>query len=644
MSEISHSKNIVTGHIDAQGNVVVGDTIINLKEAAQYKAIEAEIAELNTRFERTRKRIEKAPDDMDFQMELLEIDAKRSQKQQELDSLRREVLKLAEDFQRIPLNTERLRRAKAHFEQGEFSEARAVLDAEVETMGIELDALLHEKGRLNQKTAENQQHLSDKANEYLILARLTATDYELPGRFEKTTAHFEQSLRAERNAENVFAFAHFLQEHNVLMQAQPLYEEALQMYKALAEENPRTYLPDVAMTLNNLANLQKAKNEFGEALAKYEEALQIRRALAEENPRTYLPDVAMTLNNLANLHSAKNEFGEAQAKYEEALQIRRALAEENPRTYLPNVATTLNNLAVLHSDKNEFGEALAKYEEALQIYRALAEENPRTYLPDVAMVLNNLAALQKAKNEFGEALAKYEEALQIYRALAEENPRTYLPDVAMTLNNLANLHSAKNEFGEAQAKYEEALQIYRALAEENPRTYLPDVAMVLNNLAALQKAKNEFGEALAKYEEALQIRRALAEENPRTYLPDVAMTLNNLANLHKNKNEFGEAQAKHEEALQIRRALAEENPQTYLPDVAMTTVNIAIFYLQSLPDREKSLAYCTEALRTGLPVVEHLPSVQNYLQATMQVIAAWGEDPEAFLQNTLTQMNEQASP
>jgi hypothetical protein len=48
-----------------------------------------------------------------------------------------------------------------------------------------------------------------------------------------------------------------------------------------------------------LALLHKAKNEYGSALAEYEEALQIRRNLAAENPSTYLPYVAMALLNLS---------------------------------------------------------------------------------------------------------------------------------------------------------------------------------------------------------------------------------------------------------------------------------------------------------------------------------------------------------
>jgi tetratricopeptide (TPR) repeat protein len=80
------------------------------------------------------------------------------------------------------------------------------------------------------------------------------------------------------------------------------YEEALLIYRERAVENPKTYLPDVAMTLNNLANFHKDQNDFSRAFKEYEEALLIYRERAAENPRTYLSGVANVLNNLANLH------------------------------------------------------------------------------------------------------------------------------------------------------------------------------------------------------------------------------------------------------------------------------------------------------------------------------------------------------
>jgi tetratricopeptide (TPR) repeat protein len=48
-----------------------------------------------------------------------------------------------------------------------------------------------------------------------------------------------------------------------------------------------------------LAILHSDKNERLIAEQEYQEALQIRRELAVENPRSFLPDVAMTLINLS---------------------------------------------------------------------------------------------------------------------------------------------------------------------------------------------------------------------------------------------------------------------------------------------------------------------------------------------------------
>jgi hypothetical protein len=56
-NHIQHSKNIVTGHIDAAGNVIVGDNIvINLKGVAQYP-IEKAIENLSTKLDKTLEEI-----------------------------------------------------------------------------------------------------------------------------------------------------------------------------------------------------------------------------------------------------------------------------------------------------------------------------------------------------------------------------------------------------------------------------------------------------------------------------------------------------------------------------------------------------------------------------------------------------------
>jgi tetratricopeptide (TPR) repeat protein len=501
-------------------------------------------------------------------LEELEISGELEQLEAQLEQFKENIVRLAEIFSKIEINTERLRQAKDYFDQGQFREADAILQAE--EMVKDLNKLLQKDQQLDREKAEVRASREQIANEFLIKAQLWATFYDKPNRFEQTCEYFTESLRALRTTDNLFAYAYFLKEHYQFDQANLFYTEVLEICRNLRD------LPNMATTLNNLANLHSDKNEMVIAEQEYQEALQIYQELAVENPRSFLPYVAGTLNNLAVLHWNKNEMVIAEQEYQEALQIRRELAVENPRSFLPDVATTLNNLAILHTNKNERLIAEQEYQEALQIRRELAVENPRSFLPDVAMTLNNLAILHKNKNEMVIAEQEYQEALQIRRELAVENPRSFLSDVAMTLNNLANLHRNTNEM---------------AIAEQ-------------------------------EYQEALQIRRELAVENPRSFLPYVAITLNNLAVLHWNTNGMAIALAEYQEALLIRRELAVENPRSFLPDVAVTLINLSLFYEQDQP--ETSITLAQEALEIIKQFPES-PSVQQYAETARAVLQAISE-------------------
>ncbi len=268
------------------------------------------------------------------------------------------------------------------------------------------------------------------------------------------------------------------------------YVKSLREFCERAKANPDAFLPDVAMTLNNLANLHSDLNRFEMAEKEYKEALEIRRKLAEANPDAFLPDVAMTLNNLAILHSDLNRFEVAEEEYMEALEIRRKLAEANPDAFLPYVAGTLNNLAGLYWNLNRLDIAEVEVKEALEIRRKLAEANPDAFLPDVANTLNNLAILHKNLNRFEMAEKEYKEALEIYRKLAETNPDAFLPDVAQTLFNIALLRMSEHRKDEAKKACEEALEIYKAMAKKAPQKWNKDVDKAQQLLDFINETEN----------------------------------------------------------------------------------------------------------------------------------------------------------
>ncbi|MFZ4557270.1 MAG: tetratricopeptide repeat protein [Pseudanabaena sp.] len=353
----------------------------------------------------------------------LKLAGKLQELEEQLEEFKDNVYKLYEAFTKIEINTERLRQAKAYFDRGEFREADAVLKAE--EMTEDLDKLIERERQLERQRENVRDSREQIANEFLIKARLWATFYDQSNRLEQTCEYFEEALRAARTGENLFEYALFLQEHYKLNQAEQLYQEALQIYRELAKQKPASFLPDVAMTLNNLAVLHRNTNEMAIALSEYRKALEIYRELAKQKPATFLPYVAMTLNNLAILHEITNEMEIALSEYREALEIYRELAKQNPATFLPDVAMTLNNLATLHEITNEMAIAPSEYTEALEIRRELAKQNPATFLPDVAMTLNNLAILHWNTNEMEIALSEYTEALEIRRELAKQNPATF---------------------------------------------------------------------------------------------------------------------------------------------------------------------------------------------------------------------------
>lgn len=79
--------------------------------------------------------------------------------------------------------------------------------------------------------------------------------------------------------------------------------------------------------------------------------------------------------------------------------------------------------------------------------------------------------------------------------------------------------------------------------------------------------------------------------------------------------------------------LAATNPQAFLPDVAMTLINLGIFYLESVPQRDTSLACIAEALRILTPLTARIPYLQQYQSVALQVTSAWEIDPDELLKN-----------
>ncbi len=168
--------------------------------------------------------------------------------------------------------------------------------------------------------------------------------------------------------ESLFDYLSFMRKHH-------LYAKGIELGRWLEDIFQSIPNPDESDERNlgavkiYLGNLLSDTNRIDEAERYYQEALEIWRRLAKENPAAFEPDLAGTCNNLGNLLSDTNRMDEAERYYQEALEIRRRLAKENPAAFEPDLATTCYNLGLFEWRQNHRSAAKAYFQEALALYK-----------------------------------------------------------------------------------------------------------------------------------------------------------------------------------------------------------------------------------------------------------------------------------
>jgi tetratricopeptide (TPR) repeat protein len=183
-----------------------------------------------------------------------------------------------------------------------------------------------------------------------------------------------------------------------------------------------------------LVNLSIRLGDLGrpeEALAAIDQAVTIYRQLAEARPAAFLPDLVGSLTNQSVYLAALGRREEALAAIDQAVTIRRQLAEARPDAFLPDLALSLNNQSNRMGDLGRREEALAAIEQAVTIYRQLAEARPDAFLPELGTVLHNLANVLSMLNRSAEASAIREEADAIVGTSAQGLPEGAEEEVRM---------------------------------------------------------------------------------------------------------------------------------------------------------------------------------------------------------------------
>jgi hypothetical protein len=376
--------------------------------------------------------------------------------------------------------------------------------------------------------------------------------------------------------------------------------EAVTLRRRLARQNAAAYEPDLALSLANLSihltdlardglpdgeQDDRTDGEQDESAAVAEEAVAIYRRLAEAAPDTYLPDLARACANHGRALNALGDHRAGASAAREAVTLYRPLADAHPAAHEPELARSLVNLRVNLSALNEREEPFSLATEAVDIYRRVAAANPAVYAPELVQALSALGFHLVDHGRPEEALTVTHEAVDLCRDLAATDPVTHEPTLAATLSDLSTALREAGHLKQALAADQEAVDILRRLAPDGSRALSTALSRLSESLISVERRRH----AVSALQEAIELHRRFSR-NGVTLAGSLVVLSSVQSALQKNE----EAVASLREAVGLFREAALREP-VYRIDLAEALGELA-GHLADAEDHEEAIAAAEEAV------------------------------------------------
>jgi tetratricopeptide (TPR) repeat protein len=209
-------------------------------------------------------------------------------------------------------------------------------------------------------------------------------------------------------------------------------QEAVDLYRRLAEQHPDAFLPDLAASLNNLGARLSEMGRRAEALQATQEAVDLYRRLAEQHPDAFLPDLAASLAQPGRSGFPKWAGGRRPCKPRRRRWT--STAGWPPSTPTPSSHTwrvSLHNLGARIFPKWAGGRRPCKPRRRRWTSTAAWPNNtPTPSSPTWPPASTTWAPDLSELGRRAEALQATQEAVEIRRRLAAQHPDAFLSDLA----------------------------------------------------------------------------------------------------------------------------------------------------------------------------------------------------------------------
>ncbi|MGV8134424.1 MAG: tetratricopeptide repeat protein [Mangrovibacterium sp.] len=399
----------------------------------------------------------------------------------------------------------------------------------------------------------------DKAKESLI----TAIDlFKILSSDEHYTDEYHLALESALNS-----YGAVLMNTNEFDKAEQYLLEALRVNESTLLHNFHT--PHKALTLQQLATVQRQKGEYEKAEARYLEALHLYRdytdgkkgALSVDQLNFANVHIADLLNDLAVISTDMNHMENAVNYYSESINLLKPLARINPESFNYLLSVIQANLGELQLHINQLEDAEVNLTDAIKIQRLIDKSTPSFENSDIlSKALYSLGTLQVLTNRKIQAEASYSESIGKLKSLVQSNPQKYNQFLAATFTDLANLQLSMNNLDSAETNYSNAVELYRDLVFDQPDAFEHYLAQTHNLLGYTQLMMAKYDKAEISYKESLTLFKHLAQKDSQAK-PLLAMVYNNLAWIeYKYRNDINEAIKETNSAIEIHQNLSDINP------------------------------------------------------------------------------------
>jgi CHAT domain-containing protein/tetratricopeptide (TPR) repeat protein len=294
---------------------------------------------------------------------------------------------------------------------------------------------------------------------------------------KKLTPQQRKEIRAQLLEHNRAGLRHY--RAGQLVAATAAFEKAVTAARQLypPAEFPNGHA-DLAMNLGNLGAMLQVRGKYADAEPLFREALRMYRRLHAGKDHA---DLASHMSYLVSALANQNKFAEAESVCRETLEMTRRLY---PRQDRVEVASSLNNLASELNQRGKYADAEPLIRECLEMTRRLPNRH------SLALRLTNLAWSLAGQGRCAEADPLFREGLQTCRASSEAYAAVASEGEALTL--AASLPLARDFFlsnarmlrSDAETVYREVWSSKASLARVYERRALAARAASANPRAA----------------------------------------------------------------------------------------------------------------------------------------------------------------